>query len=66
MSNTNDKDKKKRVKDSKLKGLTKGRPLFTMRTDDDFEANLEKAKEKSGLKNESEVVRFLLNQYVNQ
>ncbi|NOS85267.1 MAG: hypothetical protein HOP31_09020 [Ignavibacteria bacterium] len=43
----------------------KTRDFFRMRTDDEFEKMLDAAKKKSGLKNESEVIRFALNQYAN-
>lgn len=43
----------------------KTRDFFRMRADDEFEKMLDAAKKKSGLKNESEVIRFALNEYAN-
>lgn len=52
------------VSDKKIKQV-KARDFFRMRTDEEFEKMLDAAKKKSGLKNESEVIRFALNQYAN-
>ncbi|KXK53797.1 MAG: hypothetical protein UZ05_CHB002001000 [Chlorobi bacterium OLB5] len=52
------------VSDKKIKQV-KARDFFRMRTDEEFEKMLDAAKKKSGLKNESEVIRLALNQYAN-
>lgn len=43
----------------------KVRDFFRMRSDEEFEKILSAAKAKSGLKNESEVIRLALKQYTN-
>lgn len=58
-------------KSSRIKGLSKGnktkalkeRKIFALRPDPEFEQMLSDAKDKSGLKNESEVIRAALKKY---